>query len=234
MDTHKIANLLVNIQVKGKILEAQSKAYRIESKENVDITIMITSDFLKKKQKETPSLTMDECEYIWTSIMFYHKLLEFQGFMFHSSAVSLDNEAYLFSAKSGVGKSTHTRLWQRYFGKERARIINDDKPALRCMYDKIYVCGTPWSGKTNKNLPINIPLKAIVFIERSEQNWITHVNNKEAIKLILDQTLRPKELDKMENLLGLMETILKTINIYKMGCNMSEDAVKLAYKTITN
>lgn len=234
MDTHKIANLLVNIEAKGKTLETQSSAYKIEANENADITIMLTSDFLEKKQNENPHLTMDECEYIWTSIMFYHKLLDFDGFMFHSSAVSLDNKAYLFSAKSGIGKSTHTRLWQRYFGKDRALIINDDKPAIRLMEDKIYVCGTPWSGKTNKNLPINIPLKAIVFIERSEANWIGRVNNKEAIKLILDQTLRPKEIDKMETLLGLIETILKTIPIYKLGCNISEEAVKLAYETITN
>lgn len=34
------------------------------------------------------------------------------GFYLHSSAVELDGRAYLFSGKSGVGKSTHTRLWQ--------------------------------------------------------------------------------------------------------------------------
>ena len=38
------------------------------------------------------------------------------GFYLHSSAVELDGRAYLFSGKSGVGKSTHTRLWQQIFG----------------------------------------------------------------------------------------------------------------------
>lgn len=232
MDTHKIAGISVNLETKGKIIEIQRKAYRIDKSEIADITIALSDKFIKQKQEENPNLTIDECEYIWTGISFYYRLLEFNGCMFHASAVAMDNNAYLFSAKSGTGKSTHTRLWQRYFGEDKALIINDDKPAIRFIDNQIYVYGTPWSGKSNKNLPMKVPLKGIVFIERSQANWISKVDNKEAIKLILDQTIRPKEIEKMDTLLGLIDTILKNVPVYKMGCDMSKEAVKLAYSTL--
>lgn len=54
----------------------------------------------------------------------------YDGLFFHSSALMLDGKAYLFSAPSGTGKSTHTALWQRHFGG-RVQMINDDKPIIR-------------------------------------------------------------------------------------------------------
>ena len=72
--------------------------------------------------------------------------------MVHASAVEVDGKAYLFSADSGTGKLTHTKQWQNYFGKERALIINDDKPAIRKDKNGWAAYGTPFSGKTDENL----------------------------------------------------------------------------------
>ena len=46
--------------------------------------------------------------------------------LFHGSVIAVDGEGYLFTAKSGTGKSTHTRIWKQIFG-DRATIFNDDK-----------------------------------------------------------------------------------------------------------
>lgn len=232
MNTYRIAELKINMKVKGNILIKQSTRYLSDNSAIVDITIDIGEEYLEAKQKENSHLSIDECEYIWTGSEFYHKLLDFDGFMLHASAVAIDNKAYLFSAKSGTGKSTHTELWQRHFGEDRAIIINDDKPAIRFVDNQFYVYGTPWSGKSDKNHDLKVPLKCIVFIERSETNWINLIDGKQALKSILDQTLRPKQLAKMDKLLALVDKLLKTIPIYKMGCNISEDAVRLAYETI--
>lgn len=233
MDTYKIADLYLNMKIKGKLLKRQSNQYLSEKSISTNITIDICEDFLKAKQIENTHLTFDECEYIWTGSEFYHKLLDFDGFMLHSSAVAIDNAAYLFSAKSGIGKSTHTALWQDYFGKDRAVIVNDDKPAIRFNGKVFNVYGTPWSGKTDKNHNIKVPLKSIVFIERSDKNWIKKIENKAAIKMILDQTVRPKKIEKIDKLFGLIDELLKSVPIYKLGCNISEDAVRLAYNEIS-
>jgi hypothetical protein len=232
MNTYRIAELKLNMKVKGKILKGQSTRYLSDKSAIADITIDIGDDYLEVKQKENSHLSIDECEYIWTGSEFYHKLLDFNGFMLHASAVAINNKAYLFSAKSGTGKSTHTELWQKHFGEDRAIIVNDDKPAIRFIDNQFYVYGTPWSGKSDKNHNIKVPLKAIVFIERSETNWINRIDSKQALKLIFDQTLRPKQLTKVDKLFTLVDELLKTIPIYKMGCNISEDAVRLAYETI--
>ncbi|OPZ86250.1 MAG: hypothetical protein BWY74_03696 [Firmicutes bacterium ADurb.Bin419] len=152
--------------------------------------------------------------------------------MLHASAVAYENKAYLFSARSGTGKSTHAELWIKHFGADKAAIINDDKPAIRLLDNSFFVYGTPWSGKSDKNLNIKVPLRSIVFIERSETNRIDRIDSKQAIALIINQTLRPKQLEKMDKLLDLLEKILVTVPIYKLCCNISEDAVELAYKVI--
>ena len=50
--------------------------------------------------------------------------------LFHSSALALDGQVYLFAAPSGTGKSTHARLWRETFG-DRVVMVNDDKPLLK-------------------------------------------------------------------------------------------------------
>jgi len=50
--------------------------------------------------------------------------------MTHGVAVSCDGKSFIFTAKSGVGKSTHAFLWQKYLGEDRVKVINGDKPIL--------------------------------------------------------------------------------------------------------
>lgn len=68
-------------------------------------------------------------EYLETLALYrkiVERLLEWDTLLFHGSCISVDSKAYLFTAKSGTGKSTHTQLWKKWFG-ERAVFINDDK-----------------------------------------------------------------------------------------------------------
>lgn len=61
------------------------------------------------------------------------ELFRYDTMLFHGSVVAVDGAAYLFTAKSGTGKSTHTRLWREMLG-DRAVMVNNDKLApLQCM-----------------------------------------------------------------------------------------------------
>lgn len=227
-----IAGLTVALKSSGKTLHKQTILYRSKGDPPVDMTIDLPDNYILQKQKENPQLTLDECEYIWTGLDFYQKLINFDGFILHSSAVALEGKAYLFSAPCGTGKSTHAALWQQYFGSDRAVIINDDKPAIRLIEGKFYVFGTPWSGKTDLNQNIKVPLQGICFLEQSCANWLQRIGPKEALKLILNQTLRPKEREGMTKLLDLLDRLLLQFPIYKMGCNISREAVELSYQTM--
>ena len=88
-------------------------------------------------------------EYLETLALYrkiVERLLEWDTLLFHGSCISVDSKAYLFTAKSGTGKSTHTQLWKKWFG-ERAVFINDDKPLLKISAQGVTVYGTPWDGK---------------------------------------------------------------------------------------
>lgn len=146
-------------------------------------------------------------------------------FLFHGSAVAVDGEAYLFTAKSGTGKSTHTRLWRELFG-ERAVMVNDDKPLIEPKEDVAFVHGTPWNGKHNLGENITVPLKAICILERGEKNRIERIHPAEAFPVLWQQTNRASG---TEIALQLLEKTVATVPIYRLQCNMNPEAAQIAY-----
>ncbi|MGE5398034.1 MAG: hypothetical protein ACM3PP_02270 [Candidatus Saccharibacteria bacterium] len=232
MPTYKIADLIVDLQASGKTLARQSPQYLDESSHLVNFTIALSEGFLRQKQYENPHLSLDECEYIWTGADFYRRLLDYNGFMLHASALAYEGRSYLFSAPCGTGKSTHARQWQEHFGNDKVQIVNDDKPAIRLIDDCFYVFGTPWSGKSEFNVNVQVPLQAICFLEQSPFNWIEKLQPKAALKLLFNQTLRPGEALLMDNLLTLLDKLIRQIPIYKMGCNISKEAAVMAYRAM--
>ena len=218
---------------KYETMQKQAQAYRTDEVcEKPQMSIYIPDEVLLAKQKEEPNLTLDNCEYLYTGSAFYSGLLYFGGFMLHSSAVVMDGKAYLFTADSGTGKSTHTSLWQKAFG-EKARILNDDKPAIRIGEKGIYACGTPWSGKTDLNINEIVPIGAIGFLERSENNRIERKQGGEVLNKLLKQTVRPPQMAEMDALLKYVDIVLKEVPVYSLGVNMTEDAAKMAFEAMS-
>lgn len=236
MDTYRIANVTVKMECTEETLTKQAKPYQtvpLPSGDHPDILIDINNEEIKSRKEKYPHLTMNEWEYIQTGYIFYRDILDYGGFGLHSSAVALENRAVLFSGPCGTGKSTHAGLWQRYFGKDKAVIINDDKPVLRLDMGAFYACGTPWSGKSTLNANIRVPLGAVVFLRQAEENHIRRLDSKEAIRLLVYQSLRPNShMDKMNKLLTLIDALLQKTAVYQLDCSISMEAVELAYDTI--
>lgn len=234
MNLHRIADITVDLGYKYEKMKRQADAYRIRN-DNIspEVTIYLSDSFLEKKSRENPLITPEAAEYIYTGSVFYSGLILFGGFMLHASAVLMDGKAYLFSARSGEGKSTHTAMWQQVFGKDRAKILNDDKPAIRIEKDGIYAFGTPWSGKTDLNLNVKAPIAGICFIERGETNKIRRENGGAVIGKMLSQTIRPYDEKDMDMLLGHIDRVLKEIPVYTLSCDISEEAVYTAYNAMS-
>lgn len=77
-------------------------------------------------------------------------------------------------------------------------------------------------------------LEAIVFLKQAEENHIRRLDNKEAVKLIIYQSIRPQDSIKMDKLLTLIDILLQKTPVYQMDCNVSLEAVKPVYDTINN
>ncbi|MBE5921193.1 MAG: hypothetical protein E7269_00320 [Lachnospiraceae bacterium] len=200
--------------------------------DEADITVEVPQRVIDARHHEHPELTMEHWEYMLSGYEFYRQLLKFDGFMLHSSCVVLDNTAYVFSADSGTGKSTHTELWLEYFG-ERAYILNDDKPAILVQDGKIYACGTPWSGKSDQNVNRVVPLGGIVLLERAQQNVIVPVHPMMAVQKFMKQTIMNLNEEEMDKHLTLLDYVLTRVPIYRLGCNISHEAVEVAHGALT-
>lgn len=221
---YRIADLVVKMDSFGRT-ETQAASYLINEESEYDILIESKRSSLKMMY---PDMDDDVCEYISTSHSFYSQLIMHDGMMLHSSAVAVDGWAYLFTAPSGTGKSTHTKLWLDMLG-ERAFILNDDKPALRFFDGKLYAYGTPWSGKTDLNVNKRIPVRAICILKRGVNNKIERISGVNAVGGVLSQTVRPKTHDTMEKMLETIDRVLDSVDVWQMECNISADAAKMAY-----
>lgn len=152
--------------------------------------------------------------------------------VFHGSVVAVDGQAYLFTAKSGTGKSTHTRLWRELFG-ERAVMVNDDKPFLRITEEGVIVYGSPWNGKHALGSNIAVPLKAICILERADNNHIQAIPPISALNMLIQQSNRPVNGALMGKYMELIDGLSRKVHFYRMGCNISHEAAKLAYETMS-
>lgn len=230
MKRYLIGELVVDIDSSCERLARLGKPYETDRTGDADITVILTEDKLDELHNTYPYLKRDEVAYLATGSLFHRKLTRFDGLMLHSSCIAMDGRAYLFSADSGTGKSTHTGLWKQYFG-DRVTYINDDKPIVRKIDGVYRAFGTPWSGKTDLNTNISAPVAAIVFIERGETNSIEpmdRVKDQVAVRF-LEQTVRPKNFDLMDSMLQTADDLLTATPIFRLRCNISEDAVLTSY-----
>lgn len=156
-------------------------------------------------------------------------LLSSDTLLFHGSVIAVDGEGYLFTAKSGTGKSTHTRLWREYFG-ERAVMVNDDKPLLRITDFGVTAYGTPWDGKHRLSTNTAVPLKGICILTRDITNHIEPVESHAVYPLIVQQTNRSLTADGMKQTLSLIDRMLNVVSVYRLGCNMDIEAARVAYE----
>lgn len=174
MPKYKIADIVVELRIKYSDKAYWYEKYLYLGDEEAECIIEADDKDVDYYVKEGVDITPAVAENMILGTRFNRFLLKRFGNYIHSSAVLFDGKVYLFSASSGVGKSTHTSKWKARFG-DRVSIINDDKPSFRLINGKCYVYGTPFSGGTDLHINASGELGAIVFLERAEVNSIKKI-----------------------------------------------------------
>ena len=223
---YEIANLKVEMNPKYERLMRQSESYR-SSGEPVMVVKPNPYDGARVVMKRPSE---EEREYICCSAAFCRKMVRHGRFFLHASAVVYEGEAYLFSAPSGTGKSTHTAFWRKLFPE--SYILNDDKPVIWPKKEQITVWGTPFAGKTDLQVNRGVPLKGICFLKQGNENQIQQVTEDHALALMLNNTWRPRSNEEMNLLLDMMEQVVSQINVYEMSCKREPEAAKLSYRVM--
>lgn len=179
-----------------------------------------------------PTFSTQDWEYSMTGFSFADRLTVLGQGILHASSLAWRGNGVCFSANSGTGKSTHVGLWRQRFGDE-VTVVNDDKPALLFEEDGVYLCGTPWSGKTDLNTNMKVPLKAIVFVKRGAQNSIRRLDALESYFYLNSQIGRPYyDAAVGEMMVTYADRLLAGVPIYELTCNISIEAVETVVKEI--
>lgn len=236
MPVYQIADLFIEINPINKktiqFLSEYKLSPNLSKKPYFDATVSqdeLSEELKRKKYKHTKSYLV-ECSLIFKKVI--RKTLDkYNGFFFHSSAISFDNKGLLFTAPSGTGKSTHTALWKKKYGN-RVKIINDDKPLIRKIDNSFVAFGTPWMGKSNLGSNISEKVTAVYVLRQSNCNRITKAEIPDVFAEIIEATSLPVDKEITEKLLSILDEFLSSVPVYVLECTNDDFAVDVAEKGI--
>ena len=235
----RLADLTVGVETIYPGFELFAKDYLTDEEPDFCVSTCEEDIDFEQTQNERRALRDDDVMRQWRrtyleQLAVYRKIAEalpaYDACLFHGSALAVDGEAYLFTARSGTGKSTHAQLWQKHFGS-RCVMINDDKPLLRLKEDgRVYVYGTPWDGKHHRSSNVRMPLKAVCILTRDEYNHIEAIKAEAAYPQLLLQTFRPGDGGMLLKTMALLDRVTERTGLYLLGCNMDPEAAIISYE----
>ena len=227
-----IADLATEMEPKHSNLKILAKPFEYCGDRNTDISLSVSDEHINSLIKRmVPGTTIGAAEEFAYAGIFCKSIIKYNAMLIHSSAIEYNGKAYLFSADSGVGKSTHTSLWRKAFGND-VKMINDDKPVVRIFDGKAVAYGTPFDGGSGIANNISAPLGAVVFIERGENNSIRKAKTPEIIKKLYFSTAHFVSRDTADKMLTNFENLLSCTDFYIMTCNMDISAAYIARDVI--
>lgn len=188
-----------------------------------DISVTIKNEDIEKEKQGITAIENKEI-YIET-ISAYRKIadqaIDFGILLMHGAVVATSGCSYMFAAPSGTGKTTHIRQWLR--NDKNAFVVNGDKPLIKLTDDNVLACGTPWSGSEHMNTNTMVPLKAIILMERSDNNQIMSIPFIQAYPYLVQQTYIPKDPEKAKKALELLMKLGTKVSFFKFQCNNFKD-----------
>lgn len=235
MSLYKIADFVIDFKNKYPRIEKLCADYKCEENLEPDFVIEVTKSDLDNER------AVSEFDYhnsYLESVCAYRKLAVqlplYDALLLHGVVISCGGKGVAFVARSGVGKTTHTLLWQKNF-KDDMVIINGDKPIIRFLNGVPFAYGTPWAGKEGIQVNDKVELTDICFVERAENNSATLIKDKsEYFNLFMNQVLRPADPMAAINTLELIDRLISKCNFWSIKCNISDEAAIIAHDAVIN
>ena len=225
----ELAGVRIRIENRYPFIERQCRNFLCEGTDAA-FAVSVTGDEILEEQ-QNGEFSEGYCESICMYRHICERLSDYNIFLMHSSILEVDGYAYAFTAKSGVGKSTHTRLWLK--NVPHARVLNGDKPLLRLEEDgSMTAFGTPWNGKENWGENISAKLAAICFLERGEVNSIRTANEGEIVGRLMHQLYLRGSRTSVTQQLQMMDALIRAVPFYVLACTISDEAALLAWNTM--
>ncbi len=225
MITISVAGLCVGLESARPYVLTQCRPFLTEGEP--ELIASATPEEIEAELRRAP-VDRDQAEFVCLHRSLACQLIERDRFLLHGAVIQVGGRAYVFTACSGVGKTTHVRQWMKRFGS-LVRIVNGDKPIL-WKKDGIWLaCGTPWCGKEGLTSRDCVPVAGLCFLERAEVNEIRPASSREIVNRILHQIVRPPETERFLRELTLLDDFLTHTPCWRLGCTPTPEAAEASY-----
>ena len=223
------------IQMRGSGLKNFFKGY--DSEEDRGCSITVTDEEIRQEEIASRNwnrwkLIPDQLELCAIQRKIVSALSAHGILLFHGSAICVDGKTFIFTAPSGTGKSTHSRLWRELLTDHDVVMVNDDKPFLKVEEGHVTAYGSPWRGKEGLGCNMSAPVEAICCISQGTKNAIREATPEEMYPIFFEQSFRPFDKVGTENHLHTLDVLTRSVRLYKLECDISPDAARLSYETM--
>ena len=231
----KIAGLFVELVCRhDEYIKFLCQSFLLPKKPiNIDISIQVEDEELIKMNDVPGGFIVPEGnrEFYKLHKLLRKEILAYDCLIMHGTAIKVDDYGLVFTADTGTGKSTLADLWKEVLGP-RVSYINDDWPLIRICNNKVYLESTPWCGYRRLYGGDSVPLKAVIFIERST---IVHVQDVDKNLVITELLKRActlyQSLSNEDKLYKLFEKIINIVSFKKAKFTLGSESV---YKLLSS
>lgn len=229
----RVADITVEIDNRYNYVYEQCADYLCTDSVPAFRVTVSNADMLHYQASCGRPLTLPEAE----SYLLYRRICErmpsFGVYLLHAAVVEMDGRGYAFSARRGVGKSTHTALWQTHFAG-RVNVINGDKPLVRRAPDgRFWAYGTPWCGKEGLHVNAKCPLTTICFLEQGAYNRISPSSAADTTARLLESTILPPDSAGQDDLAALLGATVRDVPAFTLTCRPDTEAAEVAYEFLS-
>ena len=152
------------------------------------------------------------------------QMIEADAMILHSAYMCYDQTAVLFSAPSETGKSTQADLWEKYRG---TWTVNGDRSLLIREDDGWKAYGWPVCGSSEICHNKTFPIRAIVMLKQAKENKVYPLKGIQALREVMEQiTINTWDREYQMKAMDQIEQLLQEVPIYRLECDISEDAVR--------
>ena len=204
---YEFAGKVVEVNSLHELVHAYCADYATDAPADLEVTVSQDDIEYERSHAEHDGYADGYLEELAVYRKISEKMPFYDTILFHGSVVAVDGAAYMFTAASGTGKSTHAELWRESLGD-----------------------GTPYDGKHRLSNKIAVPLKAICILTRADTNSIVPVTKSEAYPMLIQQAYRPNDVFALRKTLTLVDKLAGSVRLYRLGCNMDIEAAGIAYE----
>ena len=226
----KIADIPIGLDNRYDYIEQLSRDYLTDDEPEL---IVSASDSELEKENEITGRQFS-MGYVESTVLFRNiaeQLPKYGAVVFHGAVLAKGDKAYAFTAKSGVGKTTHTRLWISEF-KDSVHYINGDKPIIRLIDGVPHAFGTPWRGKEKYGVNESRPLAAIALLERGEKNTAEVIEAKDSVLRLVKQIYIPRDPVCAALAMRVADSIASSVRFVELKCNTQCEAAWVAARAM--